>query len=197
MASEIIVQTIKAPTSGANANKVIIPSGVTLDASAGTLTPSAGQVIQTVKNRNGTSITNATTSLVNMNLGISFTPKFSNSEIIFSGHVGLGASTQSSNVGIGVALYKDGSQVTDATNYMGISYNANKFIIFYHDSSHARDFYGQMPFQISATGQLTAGTTYAFDLYFRGWINSGAGESQSVNSSGYTNSYFQIQEIAR
>ena len=31
MASEIIVNTIKAPTSG-NANKVIIPSGVTLDA---------------------------------------------------------------------------------------------------------------------------------------------------------------------
>ena len=37
MASEIIVNTIKAPTTGANANKVIIPSGVTLDASAGTL----------------------------------------------------------------------------------------------------------------------------------------------------------------
>ena len=33
MASEIIVNTIKAPTTGANANKVIIPSGVTLDAS--------------------------------------------------------------------------------------------------------------------------------------------------------------------
>ena len=37
MASELIVQTIKGPTSGANANKVIIPSGQTLDASAGTV----------------------------------------------------------------------------------------------------------------------------------------------------------------
>lgn len=32
MASEIIVQTIKGPTSGANANKILVPSGQTLDA---------------------------------------------------------------------------------------------------------------------------------------------------------------------
>ena len=38
MASELIVQTLKGPTTGANANKVIIPSGQTLDASAGTVT---------------------------------------------------------------------------------------------------------------------------------------------------------------
>lgn len=197
MASKIIVNEISAPTTGANANKVIIPSGVTLDASAGTLTPSAGQVIQTVKNSNGTHINNGTSSFVNINMGISFTPKFSNSEVIFSGHVGVGAATPSSNVGVGVALFKDGSQVTDSTNYIGISTNANKFILFYHDSNHQRDFYGQMPFQISATGQLTAGTTYVFDIYFRGWITAGAGESQSVNSSGYNSSYFQIQEIAQ
>ena len=54
MASEIIVNTIKAPTTGANANKVIIPSGVTLDASAATvdasngLTPPSGMAVQAV-----------------------------------------------------------------------------------------------------------------------------------------------------
>jgi hypothetical protein len=37
MASELIVQTLKGPTTGANANKVIIPSGQTLDASAGSI----------------------------------------------------------------------------------------------------------------------------------------------------------------
>jgi len=36
MASEIIVQTLKGPTSGANANKVIIPSGQTLDLAGST-----------------------------------------------------------------------------------------------------------------------------------------------------------------
>ena len=47
MASEIIVNTIKAPTTGANANKVIIPSGVTLDASGGNFSPPSGHIIQT------------------------------------------------------------------------------------------------------------------------------------------------------
>jgi hypothetical protein len=46
MASEIIVNTIKAPTTGANANKIIVGSGQELDASAGLITPS-GHVIQT------------------------------------------------------------------------------------------------------------------------------------------------------
>jgi hypothetical protein len=45
MASEIIVNTIKAPTTGANANKIIVGSGQELDASAGLITP-AGHVIQ-------------------------------------------------------------------------------------------------------------------------------------------------------
>ena len=48
MASELIVQTLKGPTSGANANKVIIPSGQTLDASAGGMTTPAGHAIQVV-----------------------------------------------------------------------------------------------------------------------------------------------------
>lgn len=51
MASEIIVNTIKAPTTGANANTIIIGSGQslqgTVDASAGLTTP-AGMIIQTV-----------------------------------------------------------------------------------------------------------------------------------------------------
>jgi hypothetical protein len=38
MASELYVETLKGLTSGANANKVIIPSGQTLDVSAGTVT---------------------------------------------------------------------------------------------------------------------------------------------------------------
>ena len=42
MASEIIVQTLKGPASGSNANKVIVPSGHTF-------IPSSGQTIQTVQ----------------------------------------------------------------------------------------------------------------------------------------------------
>lgn len=47
MASELYVETLKGLTSGDNANKVIIPSGQTLDASAGGFIGATGQVLQT------------------------------------------------------------------------------------------------------------------------------------------------------
>lgn len=47
MAGTLTVQNIQGPSSGANANKIIIPSGQTLDASAG-FVPPAGSVVQTV-----------------------------------------------------------------------------------------------------------------------------------------------------
>ena len=48
MASELIVQTIQGPSSGANANKVLIPSGHTLDVSGGTFIPELGQIKKVV-----------------------------------------------------------------------------------------------------------------------------------------------------
>jgi hypothetical protein len=48
MASELTVQTLRGPTSGANANTILIPSGQVLDASAGFVAP-AGSVIQVVE----------------------------------------------------------------------------------------------------------------------------------------------------
>ena len=44
--STLHVENLKGLSSGGNANKIIVPSGQTIDASAGTLVPSAGQVIQ-------------------------------------------------------------------------------------------------------------------------------------------------------
>ena len=61
MASEIIVQTIKGPSSGANANKIIVPSGQTLDASAG-FKPPAGTVIGVAHSRSTAGESFATTN---------------------------------------------------------------------------------------------------------------------------------------
>ena len=44
--STLQVENLIGQTSGSNANKVIIPSGQTLDASGGTLVPSIGQILQ-------------------------------------------------------------------------------------------------------------------------------------------------------
>ena len=45
MAGTLTVQNLQGPSSGANANKIIVPSGHTLDASSG-LVPAAGQIVK-------------------------------------------------------------------------------------------------------------------------------------------------------
>ena len=89
MASELTVQTIKGPTSGGNANKIIVPAGQTIDASAGTLVPSAGQVVQyQQKYFDIASFTSTAGSMVNVtDAYIDITPKFSNSLIRFQTQV--------------------------------------------------------------------------------------------------------------
>ena len=78
MASELIVQTIQGPSSGANANKVLIPSGHTLDVSGGTLVPSAGQLVNVTRwtspNFNGST---SSTSYITMDT-LSLTAKVGN-----------------------------------------------------------------------------------------------------------------------
>ena len=44
MAGTLTVQNLQGPASGANANKIIVPSGQTLDTSAGSVIPSSGQI---------------------------------------------------------------------------------------------------------------------------------------------------------
>ena len=80
--STLQVENLIGPTSGSNANKVIIPSGQTLDASNGFVAP-AGHVIQTVKSKwygnqdtNNTSYVSVDDSLVNI------TPKYANSQLL-------------------------------------------------------------------------------------------------------------------
>ena len=86
MASELIVQTLKGPTSGASANKVIIPSGQTLDASAGTLAPSSGQVISTsiVEINDSQSSANTANTFVDTTMVATFTPSNATSKLYLS-----------------------------------------------------------------------------------------------------------------
>ena len=79
----LTVQTLQAPTSGANANKVIIPSGHTLDASNGLLTP-ADYVIQTAQNYARGSVASSSTSYVVTGLDIDFTPSSTSSKVLIT-----------------------------------------------------------------------------------------------------------------
>ena len=111
MASELYVETLKGLTSGANANKVIIPSGQTLDASAGTVVPSAGQVVA-VKHAVETSaqtysVASAATQNVST-LSITHTATGSNKIILVANIQGY---SNSSNMG--VVFLSDGSVIGD------------------------------------------------------------------------------------
>lgn len=71
MAGTLTVQNLQGPTTGVNANKVIVPSGHTLDASEG-FTPPAGHVVKvtrwTTSSFNGTSSSNAFVTLATTSL---------------------------------------------------------------------------------------------------------------------------------
>jgi len=82
MASELIVQTLKGPTSGANANKVIIPSGQTLDASAGGFTPASGQIVNHEYYTNNTYVNNSTETFADL-WSVTYTPVLTQSLIYF------------------------------------------------------------------------------------------------------------------
>ena len=74
--STLTVQTLQAPTSGANANKVLVGSGHTLHA--------AGHVIQVVTSTKNDQSIITSTSAVDTGLSVSITPKFNTSKIFIS-----------------------------------------------------------------------------------------------------------------
>jgi hypothetical protein len=79
--STLQVENLIGPTSGSNANKIIIPSGQTLDASNGFVAP-AGSVVQTIYSEYGTYGSSTSTSLSAIPVSATITPKFSNSKIL-------------------------------------------------------------------------------------------------------------------
>ena len=79
MASELTVQTLRGPTSGANADTVLIPSGQTLHA--------PGHVIQT---QTGvfTSVVNTTSGSYTSLISANITPQFATSNILIMAAIG-------------------------------------------------------------------------------------------------------------
>jgi len=73
MASELIVQTIKGPTTGPNANKIIVPSGQTLTA--------PGHVMQVVQGTTSTTVS-LTSSYADSGLSATITPSSTSNKIL-------------------------------------------------------------------------------------------------------------------
>lgn len=124
MASEIIVQTIKGPTSGANANKILIPSGQTLEVSGGTLVPSTGQIVQAKTTSISTVLSTTSTSFTGITgLAVTLTPSSSSSRLLIIVNLATEVSYVNSNDrGIDFAIYQDGTEIYRADYEL---YNSN------------------------------------------------------------------------
>lgn len=145
MASEIIVNTIKAPTTGANANKIIVGSGQELDASAGLVTPD-GHVIQ-VRQTGDSTVQTLTSSgtWVATGLSVTFTPKYDDSLILIQANM-AGEVYGGSNLGVGYAITKNGT----------IIFNSDYDL--YNSSNNAQRIGKVTLFDAEVSGSVTART---------------------------------------
>jgi len=130
MASEIQVQTISGPPTGANANKVIIPAGQTLDASAGGITLPAGtggKLLQ-VRNRVKRNMEAYNSGAWHTVLEDDITPSSSSSKILITGIVAFAMAGGDGMVriernGTVVGVGTDGSSLNGIAGQASGSYN--------------------------------------------------------------------------
>lgn len=165
MASELTVQTIKGPTSGGNANKVIIPSGETLvvtdnirydDLPAGTVVTVADGTTSSYSSTNSQ-------SFVATNLACTITPKFNNSRIHLrvTGSVWFGTATAANNYVI-PTIYRG------STNIGTGSYNALAFYGAHGTSNESWD--RMITFEQIDVPNTTSATTYT--VYMKTYNNN-------------------------
>jgi len=129
MAGTLITQNIQGPSSGANANKILIPSGQTLDVSGGTFTPSAGQVVQIVHNTTNSNQITSSTSFVASYLTGSITPTSTDSKILII--MSTGIDTNNNNNTQQVTIYRDNTTNlgTGSSNYFAYGWGVNSRLI--------------------------------------------------------------------
>jgi hypothetical protein len=102
MASELFVETLKGLTSGANANKVIIPSGQTLEA--------PGVILQILEFSPSADAATSSTSFVDSNHTLSITPTSTSSKILITFEAPIRLSG-TDRVRGGVRIQRDGSSL--------------------------------------------------------------------------------------
>ncbi len=165
----LTVQNLQGPTSGANANKVIIPSGQTLDASNGFTAP-AGHVIQ-MQNAgiSGNASTTSSTSFVDTGLSVNITPKFATSKIFVVTHtvISIGNGANHARVdfkciesGSGTEVYRMDYHGTDGTQNGNIQKNMSGSGVFPCSNTNQLTFKTQVQKANSTAGE--AGTIYYF-----------------------------------
>ena len=158
------VDTINEKTSG---NGVVIPSGQTLDVSAGTLVPSSGQILQYKSNTTTTYSTHTTTTFTATNLKIDITPKSASSYFVFQVNFVNWWSVSSPAANYTKAtLYKDGS--TNIFDHLG--YDSGAF----YGSPYSQANYDRMQnFSGTYTHGGNTSTSQEYKLYVATYVSGG------------------------
>jgi hypothetical protein len=180
MAGTLTVQTLQGPSSGANANKLLIPSGQTLDASGGTLVPSAGQILKTHLHQWTDTTTITTTTLTDVTgSSFNYTPDSSSSKLFIQYTYHWYRASSSNGSGLEVVLNINGSSqntVNAFEHYIG------GLTSTFYSRGHKIDTYTN-----------TATTAIPIKLQFRGYDTT---DRVDINQGGFISSIY-VQEIAQ
>jgi len=184
MASEIIVQNLKGPASGANANKIIVPSGHTLDASEGLFRPSANQIVQHKHHQLTGANEHTSSSFTAVHSATTFTAKHSTSVLRINVQMNISIDQiTSANVGMTWSVFKDGTNLV-SDNQLSVGF-------YYMDGS----VHGNSHLNQSAVLYINAGDTssHTYQVYTK----KSHGTCRVKNDGGWGRSYIDIMEIAQ
>ena len=158
--STLIVENLKGPTTGANANKIIVPSGQTLQASGHVV-----QVAHTFKNQVPSHQSFNSTVLVASGVTCAITPKSINNKFIVEWISSMAFYSSASQI-YGVMKYKIGTgsytfmdDVDDANNPYQIGYN-------YSGNQYS-------PMTMRSELDITSADTYTFQPFYEGGGGTG------------------------
>ena len=181
MASEIIVNTIKAPTTGANANKVIIPTGVKLVAPE--------SVIQRVQVANSAYSSNSTPgNWANTNYTISITPEYSNSLIKLSFAISFRLNGTSTYLRGGFRCNRT-INGTNTNTIINTTSNAEQ-----HQVRNATNEYDDV---YSGFHVDTPATTGVVAYTFQSYIHTDSGANYIATFDANIGGYLMLEEIAQ
>ena len=185
--STLIVENLKGPTTGSNANKIIVPSGQTIDASAGTLLPSSDQILQ-VKNVDFQNQTSTTTNQAYVDASgtdITLTTKSANSKFYLIAHCQHYHSGGINGANIGFKR--------DSTKILGVDGGAGDSWFGFGNATSLTNASFNISRSYLDSPSLSAGTNVTYKIMFGRW-NSG---TLYLNYTTYnTTSHFTVMEIA-
>ena len=184
MASELEVTTIRGLSSGADANKIIVPTGQTLSA--------PGHVIQTAQALKTDIFSTSSTSFTDITgLSVTLTPSSSTSKILVSYHVTVGHNTGTQNT---IQLVRQVSSSDTVIN--PVAYNQGTSMQYTGSTNDGWDR-EVMSYQFLDSPSTTSAVnyrlrTYIFSASYIQYINRCHNSSNATGTSTLT-----VQEIAQ